>query len=217
MDEKLRRYIEGLFNDVPQTKNTIELKEEMIQNLKEKYDDLISEGKTEEAAYNIAVASIGDISSLLYDLNMGGKGMEEKQIMEGKQKSAALTAIAVMLYILSIIPIIVTPFRGIHNSGLIGFLIMITVATGILIYNGMTKQKYHRSDDTMVEEFKEWKTQKGNRRSLRLSISLALWSIIIAAYFVISFTTFAWEITWVIFVFGIAIEALLNIFFIMKK
>lgn len=217
MDEKLRRYIEGLFNDVPQTKNTIELKEEMIQNLKEKYDDLISEGKTEEAAYNIAVASIGDISSLLYDLNMGGKGMEEKQIMEGKQKSAALTAIAVMLYILSIIPIIVTPFRGIQNSGLIGFLIMITAATGILIYNGMTKQKYQRSDDTMVEEFKEWKTQKGNRRSLRLSISLALWSIIIAAYFVISFTTFAWEITWVIFVFGIAIEALLNIFFIMKK
>lgn len=211
MDDKLRRYIEGLFNDVPQTKNTIELKEEMLQNIKEKYDDLIREGKTEEAAYNIAIAGIGDISALLYDMD------KVKRDNEGKQKSAALTSIAVMIYILSLIPMLISPMRGFNNEGLIGFLIMITIATGILIYNGMTKPKYRRGEDTMVEEFKEWQTNRGNKRMLRLSLSLALWSIIIALYFVISFTTFAWEITWVVFIFGIVIEALLNIFFIMKK
>ena len=32
----------------------------------------------------------------------------------------------------------------------------IAAATGLLIYNGMTKPHYSRADDTIVEEFKEW-------------------------------------------------------------
>lgn len=65
MKEKLKDYIEMIFADAPDCLRTRELKEEMYANVCDKYDDLISEGKGEAAAYNISVASIGDISELI--------------------------------------------------------------------------------------------------------------------------------------------------------
>ena len=65
MNEKLRHYIDDLFANAPSTVRAVELKEEMYQNLMDKYNDLINEGKSEESAYNIAVASIGDVDSLI--------------------------------------------------------------------------------------------------------------------------------------------------------
>ena len=163
---------------------------------KSKYQDLLQEGKTEDAAYNIAIAGIGDISSLIYDMDITKKDLSEA----GKQKSAAFTSIAVMAYIFSLIPIIVSLNDGKFFYGLAGFLMMVTLATGLLIYNNLTKQQYYRTEETMVAEFKEWQVKKSNRKLLRVSISFALWSI-----------------TWIIFLIGLAIEALINIFFIMKK
>ena len=215
MDDKLRRYIDGLFNDAPQTKNVIELKEEMLQNLIEKYMDLINEGKSEEAAFNIAVAGIGDINELVSEMN---KVRSTAVIAASRQKSAMLTSIAVMLYILSVVPILIflgNPFY--LFQGVIGFVVIITFATGILIYNGMTKANYEKVEDTMVEEFKAWKTDRANRRTTRISVSVALWSIILALYFIISFATYAWHLTWVIFVIGVAVEALINIFITIRK
>ncbi len=215
MDDKLRRYIDGLFSDAPQTKNVIELKEEMLQNLIEKYMDLMNEGKSEEAAFNIAVAGIGDINELVSEMN---KVRSTAVIAAGRQKSAMLTSIAVMLYILSVVPILIflgNPFY--LFQGVIGFVVIITFATGILIYNGMTKANYEKVEDTMVEEFKAWKTDRANRRTTRISVSVALWSIILALYFIISFATYAWHLTWVIFVIGVAVEALINIFITIRK
>lgn len=37
----------------------------MLQNLIDKYNDLVDSGKSSEAAYNIATASIGDIHELI--------------------------------------------------------------------------------------------------------------------------------------------------------
>ena len=68
MEDKLRAHMDHLFREVPLTKKSVELKEEILQNLVDKYHDLIAEGKSEEAAYNIAVASVGDISELLDSL-----------------------------------------------------------------------------------------------------------------------------------------------------
>lgn len=215
MEDKLRRYIEGLFKDVPPTKNVVELKEEMIQNLIEKYEDLIHEGKSEEAAFNIAVSGIGDINELLDDMDKEKKAVTNNN---DRQKAAMLTSIAVMLYILSIVPILITMNSsfGFFN-GIIGFFVLVTVATGIMIYNSMTKPKYIRKEDTMVAEFKEWQTKKSSKRMARASVSVALWSIVLALYFIISFETMEWQLTWVIFIAAIAVEAFINIFTSLRK
>lgn len=215
MNDKLRRYIEGLFVDVPQTKSMVELKEEMLQNLIEKYEDLIKEGKSQEAAFNIAVAGIGDINELIEDMK---KPQVNIDMNAAKQKSAMLISIAVMLYMLSFVPILLWLGNGIEFfTGVIGFFIMIAIGTGILIYNGMTKPRPYMNETTMVNEFREWQIAKVQKRNTRISVSVALWSLLLALYFIISFITFRWYITWVIFILGFAIEALINVFTAIKK
>ena len=222
MEDKLRNYIDNIFSETTPSKKTVELKEEMIQNLTDKYNDLRANGKTNEAAYNIAVAGIGDVSELLNELEeeyMNNPIMTE-EMAKAKQKSALLTAVAVMLYILSPLTLIVLQMWNVGNDERIGIpvlFVMAAVATGLLIYNNMTKPQSLGSKDTMVEEFREWQSDEKDRKRMRKAISSALWTLILVAYFVISFTTFQWHLTWIIFLVGAALEALMNVFFEMKN
>ena len=102
MNEKLRCYIDDLFANAPSTVRAVELKEELFQNLTDKYNDLIAEGKSEEAAYNIAIASIGDVDSLISGLS-GTKSVESQA---SKKRSGIFVSIAIALYILSPVPVI---------------------------------------------------------------------------------------------------------------
>ena len=52
MENKLRAYMDHLFQDVPNTKKAVEVKEEILQNIVDKYHDLVAEGKSEEAEPN---------------------------------------------------------------------------------------------------------------------------------------------------------------------
>lgn len=221
MEDKLRAYMDHLFRDVKPTRNTVELKEEIIQNLVDKYHDLVAEGKTPEAAYNIAVASVGDMEELLAGLHQEkseDQFVSDEAIERGRRKSALLTSIAVMLYIVSIIPpIIISESTANDSLGPIFMFLIIAVATGLLIYNNMTKPRYRKMDDSIVEEFKEWQNQNDSNRRAMKAISSAMWSIIVVIYFVISFATMAWYVTWVVFLIGAAIEAIIKAVFELRK
>ncbi len=216
MNEKLRDYIEFIFEDAPKTKEVVELKEEMLQNLIEKYNDLVAEGKSSEAAYNIATASIGDVNDLIYQLrNHSHSSVDyEKDLVKAKKQSALFISIAVMLYILSVVPVILL------DDGVVGVVIMfvmIAVATGLIIYNQISKPKYLKKDSTVVEEFKEWNANRVEHNSVFKAISSAMWCIVTAIYFIVSFTTFAWHITWVIFLIGACAQAIIKAIFELKK
>lgn len=197
MNERLRKYIDSLFMDAPETRKAVELKEEILQNITDKYNDLLSEGKTEEAAYNIAIASVGEVNELIDNLRGGTSTMQypSNEVIEmSRQKTAKITAIAVALYILSPAVLIAT------NGRLIGLFLMFcmaAVATAMLIYNNMSRPKYTKVDDTIVEEFKEWKENR-DKKGLG-AINSAIWSLSTTLYFIISFYTGAWHVSWVIF------------------
>lgn len=215
MIHKLREYIDMLFAQAPATKKTVEVKEEILQNLTDKYNDLIAEGKSEEAAYNIAIASIGDIHELIRELK--GTPVYEKvqaeEYEQDKQRRAAVTAGAVALYILSVLPFML--FGGV--AGPVLFFLMVAAATGLLIYNNMTKPRYMKTDDTLAEEFKEWRQTSDNKRAVRRSVIGAVWAIAAAVYFLVSFATMRWWITWVIFFIALAVTFIIRAAFDLKK
>lgn len=202
MEQALREYVENIFKEAPNTLKAVELKEEIVQNLIEKYHDLLNEGKTEQAAYNISVASIGDINELLRSIepSSNDKAASEQQKSNGTLRNALMTAIAVMLYILSPVPCILMPDSEILGPVLL--FVIVAIATGLLIFNSMMKKQYKKSDDTMVENFKEWNQKEQNRKSLRRAVNTIIWSLTLIAYFVVSFSTGAWYITWIIFLMG---------------
>ena len=218
--------MDGIFADTMPTRKAVELKEEMIQNLEDKYSDLISEGKTEEAAYKIAIASIGNVSDLLKELDsdINAALWRRQEDEAARRKSAMLTSIAVMIYILSVLPLIVLSLLGVGRlAPIIGvpiLLVMVAAATGILIYNTMTKPQYEKDSETLaeeMEEFEEWRAETRDSRRMRAAISSALWTVLVAIYFIISFTTEAWHMTWIIFIIGAAIESFIEIFTSIKK
>lgn len=213
MIDRLRRYIDIAFEKAPQTKKTVELKEEILQNITDKYNDLLSEGKTEEAAYNIAVASIGEVGELIESLKCSSSDRvnpSQEEIEKSRQNSALIVSISVAMYILSVIPPII--FGG--NIGPILMFMIVAIATALLIYNNMTKPKYMKIDDTIVEEFKEWKESKENRELS--AISSAVWSLATVVYIIVSFLTGAWHITWVIFLIATAITSIIKAIFDLK-
>ncbi|MFR1518008.1 MAG: permease prefix domain 1-containing protein [Clostridia bacterium] len=226
MRDKLREYVEELFKDAPKTKQIVEIKEEILQNTTDRYDDLIREGKTPEAAFNIAVAGIGDISELIGSVcGPSGEGTApgqplytKEEIRKDNERSGILLAISVMLYILSVIPIILLSGSKYEDTlGVCIMFIMVAAATGIIIYRSKTKLHYTKTEDTVVENFKEWNHEKDERKALRKSIETALWCITLVLYFVISFSTGKWYITWLIFVVAGAVENIIRACFDIKK
>lgn len=216
MEAKLRAYVEALFEQAPKTRKAYELKEEMIQNLIEKYHGLCDEGKADDVAYNIAISSIGDTSELIAGLSEPMAPLTPEELKK-KNLYAGLTALAVVLYIISVIPLIALSVSGNEILGLTIMLSLVAVATGLIIFISMTKPKYHKAEDTMVEDFKEWKYTKDNRNEVLKSINSALWMLTVVAYFVISFGTGAWHISWIIFLIAVAIQQIIRAMFQLKK
>ena len=216
MEEKIRNYVEELFMDAPQSKKVYELKEEMIQNLLEKYRDLLAQGMPEDAAYNIAVSGIGDVDDLIRSLE--GPSYEVSEERRQRNCSAALTAIGVVIVILSVVPVIIfEELLHLENIGVCFMLAMVAIGVGLLIYAAKTKPRYIKKEDTMVEDFKAWQADQGQRKSLLKAVSSALWTLAVAFYFLLSFYTSAWHTTWVIFLIAAAAEQVIKACFDLKR
>lgn len=208
MNEKLRTHIEELFKDAPQTLQTVEIKEEILQNTVDRYNDLLAEGKSEEAAFNIAVAGIGDVDALIASLMAprAMSGYSKAEIEQNRRRRSVLLSISVALYICSVIPVIIC--EEVFNNEIIGVVLMfliVAAATAIIIFRSGIKLYYAESGGTVVEDFKEWTQKSKEDKSVMNAVNGAVWSLTLVVYFLLSFITGAWYITWLVFFIGAAV------------
>ncbi|WP_027701146.1 permease prefix domain 1-containing protein [Metaclostridioides mangenotii] len=214
MRREIEIYVDGLFEKAPSNGRTRELKEEILANSIDRYNDLIDAGIDENEAYTSVIGNIGNVENLIFDYNL----YNDKEAEERK-KSAMITAISIMLYILSPIGIILSEaFGWVEEFAIVIFFVIVAIATGMLVYNNMSKiKKYDREDESIVEEIKEKKTVRYQKNRVRKAISSAVWAIVISAYFIISFLTSAWYVTWVIFIIGYAVDQIISAFIELKE
>lgn len=220
MNTRLREYIDGLFANAPKTKQIIEIKEEILQNTLDRYNDLIAEGKSEEAAFNISVAGIGDVEHLIDSVKapVSMSGYSKDEIENNRRTRAKLLSIAVALYICSVIPpMIAEEIVDNETIGVVFMFIMIAVATSIIIYRNSIKLPYNKNADTVVEDFKEWNSKNKEQRAVLKSIHAAVSCLTLVIYFVISFSTGAWYITWLTFLIGGAVNNVITAIYDLVK
>lgn len=216
MNDKIKTHVDGLFEGAPQSRKVQELKEELLGNLNSKYDDLISEGFTPDDAYRTVIAGIGDVSELMRQIQ-NESAFNSNYSPADRKKSAMFVAISVGLYILS--PVCVILFGGALGQGVLGVILMfvfVALATGLLIYNSMSSPKYIKEDDTIVEEFKQWKSDSSEKKRIRNSITSILWTLIVIIYLVFSFYLDAWAYSWIIFIIGVLLEGIIKLIFDLK-
>lgn len=217
MQDNIRSYIEREFENAPKSRKVEELKEELCANLLDKYQDLVANGKTEVEAYNTVVNSIGDVSELIAGVQepVAAGAVTAQQ----RSRRALRTAFAVGLYIIS--PFMVLLFMGgdFGTPSVAGILVMfgcIAVATGLLVYNFMTRPVYHKKDETMVEEFKEWRVRSGNQKRAMRAFFAGFWAITIVIYLAVSFWFQSWAYSWMLFLVALAISFIVGGVFLLK-
>ena len=139
------------------------------------------------------------------ELLTGKENIVEANSINVKSNFARNIAIAVALYIMSIVAIII--FSAQFNQPIIGvslFFTLIAIATGLLIYNGIYYKK----------ESKEEKTKKQN--TLVKQATGIVDTLTLIAYLLVSFLTGAWHITWIIFIIGGLLEQIVKLLLTMK-
>ena len=104
-----------------------------------------------------------------------------------------------------------------NTLGVMFLFVFVAIATGLLIYNGVTREKYVKADDTMVEEFKEWKQNSRQKDQAANAVIGSLWLIAVCVYMLVSFATGAWHLTWIIFLITAAVASIIKGIFMLKK
>lgn len=185
MKDHLKQHINLLFVDAT---GADDIKQEILQNTLDRYDDLIAQGKTPEAAYQLAISGIGDVSELLGSRATHPHRPAQTQQSAGKPIwKRILFAIAIFLYIVAIIPLVVLGSMNMAVFGFCGTLAIVAIATPlVIIASGGEKTAQHFDMDT---------SEKKPASKVRHWI----WAIGVIVYFVLSLLTSAWHITWIIF------------------
>ena len=192
MREQLIQYVNLLFAGVSDSED---IKQEILQNTLDRFDDLVAQGKSPEAAYRLAISGIGDISEILgstvkkASIPLYEPIPEIKPETEEDIKRKKIRAVAVAMYILCALPLIILGDLGFDNLGLCLTLALVACATYLML---ITSKK--DDEDEAVEKQKE-----EIKHPLKESIGNIIWIVGLIAYLGISFSTGAWYITWLIF------------------
>lgn len=196
--EKIKKYVNELFKDSPKTNKTEELKEELLLDLTEKYNDLTKEGKSKTEAYNEVISGIGDTTELINSLNK-----PKVTTNEYRKKTALIVTISVFIYILSIVAVIVLAETGAPDYAIASsFLTLIAVATCMLIYHFMALPKNNEV---------EIKQTKKENNPVKEGIGAIIWISATIIYILVSFLTSAWHITWVIFLMAVVVQEIVKL------
>ena len=199
MREQLEQYVNLLFAGAADAED---IKQEILQNTLDRYDDLVAQGKVPEAAYRLAIAGIGDINEI-FGTNVPRNAVSHpvaKEDDEDTPTKKLLRAVAVGLYILCPLPLIVLGDMGMDILGLCGTLAIVAVAT-VMIMLGARKENKERQKEN--ENDTRTPLQKGN--------SALIWALGLAVYILWSFTSGAWYATWVIFPILAALDSLISV------
>ncbi len=69
MNKHIRMMIDELFSQMKMTAENLALRDELLANAQDRYEDAIAQGKTEDDAFVEVAASLGDVHALLEEMN----------------------------------------------------------------------------------------------------------------------------------------------------
>ena len=199
MREQLTQYVELLFAGA---RDCEEIKQEILQNTLDRYDDLVAAGKVPEAAYRLAIAGIGDVNEILGTPSQAVAAtvsVSANTVDHDTPKKKLLRAIAVGLYIICPLPLIVFSEMGNDTIGLCGLLAIVAVATVLIMLGAKKDSREEKEDDPDTPQ-----------SELVKSVSGVVWAVGLGVYLILSFSTRAWHITWVVFPILGALDSLVS-------
>ncbi len=193
MRNKLICYVESIFEGLPDSPQLSQLREEILQNTLDRYDEECAKGVSETVAYNVAVMSIGDVDELLADYRAPKK--------EKRGSRRAFVAIAVALYILCVVPLFVCSALGWPDVlGLCLMFVFIAVATALIVLSGGRRSEPRRAapQEAQPVAAEPVQPESTSARTLRAVFTPLLWVGATLLFLWAGFRGY-WHVAWVIF------------------
>ena len=209
MKDQLISYVDLLFAGAEDAED---IKQEILQNTLDRYDDLLSQGKSPQAAYSLAISGIGDISELLQSGNASTSAKAEIPQAAPVQMNhnwRLMRAVSIGMYICCPAPIIMLANMGKIALGVVLMFLLFAAATVLMILSNDGK-KAEKSGFSGIS-FRQPKDP------FRKSVNNMIKTVGLCAYFIISFATGAWNITWLILLIMAAAEQLVNAIMDLKE
>jgi hypothetical protein len=166
--ETIKQYLETMFASLPDTTEVRKAKEELLEMMEDKYNELLAEGKSDNEAVGIVIAEFGNLDEVAEELGIrgvmdgerGSSGMERtasrhvtaeeaEQFLKDKKKDSFKTALGVLLCIYSVIGPIMTDavfrLQGTAGADAIGVSLMmgmIGAAVCLFVYSSLIMKKW---------------------------------------------------------------------------
>lgn len=217
MNRKLKDYIDQLFAQVSDSTYARELKEEMLINLNDRYEDLLIEGKSKEEAFIIVTSSIGDIRELLSGLDETAVIITTKDIEKHRKESALIRSIAIMLYIISPAMLIALSIFNMPVLGVVVLLIIVAGATGLLVYDNVSKSENLKDEYAESKRKESLTAEQRKKENIKEAIQAIFWLLVVGIYLLMSFMLDIWAYSWVIFIIAAAINKVIDLLFELKE
>lgn len=217
MNRKLKDYIDQLFAQVSDSTYARELKEEMLINLNDRYEDLLIEGKSKEEAFIIVTSSIGDIRELLSGLDETAVIITTKDIEKHRKESALIRSIAIMLYIISPAMLIALSIFNMPVLGVVVLLIIVAGATGLLVYDNVSKPENLKDEYAESKRKESLTAEQRKKENIKEAIQAIFWLLVVGIYLLMSFMLDIWAYSWVIFIIAAAINKVIDLLFELKE
>lgn len=164
--ETLRNYLETMFANLPNTADVNRAKQELWTMMEDKYNELMSEGKTENEAVGTVIAEFGNLEEIAEAIGLQKvietydapsvrllSLQEAKDFIFDTAHRQFMIAIAVFLFIISPIgPILGDAFSGIgilhigsfiQAIGVIFMFLVVAIGIGILIISSLQMKEWN--------------------------------------------------------------------------
>lgn len=211
---QIRNYIEVMFSSLPNTKEVVEMKLNMLENMEEKFHELIKDGKNENEAVGIILADFGSMEELKEELGISNMQLQNvecnPQIQENsalkeeyfafKKRSGIALAIACVFFIISpfIYVFVNDYYRDSSSVPLLAFFSLIACGAGICIY--------FKTQDRQYKEALYLKGDEETRTSILIKSTIFSTAAII--YLCLGLIGGVWHPTWIIFIVAAMITKL---------
>ena len=147
-----------------------------------------------------------------FKLDYGVSGIVKEKQKFHQERHAKFVALGVMLFILATVPIIVGGIMLFRDAQMMWMLAMmfgmIATGVGLIVYSSTIKKSY----DLLLQQ-EDYDMQMIQHRLKKEPYETLFWMVITVVYLLVSFLTFKWYITWIIWpIAGIASYIMFDLF-----
>lgn len=153
--ETIKNYLETMFANLPNTQSVRKAKNELLQMMEDKYNELISDGISENEAVGTIISEFGNLDELAEDLGLVEEikqsaeprkliSLDEvKALIVDKSRYGVLLGLGIFFCITSVAGTIIgDSVLDNENLGVMTMFIMIAIGVGIIVFNSINISKW---------------------------------------------------------------------------